>query len=190
MRHLVIYSHPYPKSFNHAILETYSQALRDAGHEVRIRDLYALNFDPVLKAHELAGFPEGKIPEDIRIEQEHVRWAEILTLICPIWFGGFTANLRGYLDRVFSLGFAYNENAKGLLTDKKAFLINTIGAPLKVYEEAGLIRAMNVITDEIIFPFCGVQVVGHQFFGSVTTCSDAERRKMLEAVQTIARDLK
>ena len=47
MKHLIIYSHPNPKSFNHAILETYEVALKEAGHEVRVRDLYADAFDPV-----------------------------------------------------------------------------------------------------------------------------------------------
>lgn len=190
MKHLVIYSHPYSKSFNHAIMETYVAALREAGHEARVRDLYALNFDPVLKANELAGFSQGKVPPDILTEQGHVRWADILTLICPIWWGGFTANLRGYLDRVFSLGFAYDETPKGLLTDKKVFLIHTIGAPLNIYENSGLVKAMNTITDDIIFQFCGLQVLGHKFFGFVTACSHAERQAMLEEVKKVANQIK
>lgn len=190
MKHLVIYSHPYSQSFNHAIMETYSRALKDAGHEVRVRDLYALNFDPVLKAEELAGFARGVIPKDIQTEQEHVRWSEIMTFICPIWWGGFTANLRGYLDRVFSLGFAYDEMPKGLLTGKKVFLINTIGAPEKVYADAGIFKSMNVITDDVLFKFCGLQVIGHKYFGSVSTCSDSQRQVMLEQVKELASQIR
>lgn len=189
MRHLVVFSHPNPKSFNQAILKTYAQALRSAGHQVRVRDLYKIKFDPVLKAGELAGFPKGCYPKDIQREQGHIRWAQVITLICPIWWGGFTGNLRGYLDRVFSLGFAYDETAKGLLTDKKVFAINTLGAPLKVYEDAGLIRAINMTMDEIAFKFAGLNILGHKYFGSVTSCSDAERKAMLGEVAQIAKTI-
>jgi NAD(P)H dehydrogenase (quinone) len=185
MRHLVIYSHPNPKSFNHAIKETYVQALRESGQEVRVRDLYALNFDPVLKGSELAGFKEARVPEDIRTEQEHVRWAQVITFICPVWWGGPTANLRGYLDRVFSLGFAYDEASKGLLGDKKVLTIHTLAAPLKVYEDTGLIAAMNKLYDEIVFKFASLQVVGHKYFGSVSTSGAEERQKMLLEVREL-----
>jgi NAD(P)H dehydrogenase (quinone) len=190
MKHLIIYSHPNPKSFNHAILETYTLALAAGGHEVRVRDLYKLNFDPVLKARELAGFVKGKYPKDIKIEQTHVRWSEIITLIGPIWWGGFPANLRGYMERVFCLGFAYDKTPRGLLADKKIFSINTIGAPAKVYEDAGLFKAMDKLSDEIVFSFCAFKIIGHKYFSSVTTCSPAERENMLAEVERIAREIR
>ncbi len=48
MKHLIIYAHPNPQSFNHAILETVKGELEEKGHEVRVRDLYELNFNPIL----------------------------------------------------------------------------------------------------------------------------------------------
>jgi NAD(P)H dehydrogenase (quinone) len=187
MRHLIVYSHPNPKSFNHAILETYTAELKKQGHEVRVRDLYELKFDPILKATELEGFVKGVFPKDIHDEQEHIRWAEALTLLCPIWWGGFTSQLRGYLDRVFSLGFAYDETPRGLLTDKKIFTINTIGAPESLYENEGFFKGMNKILDDIVFKFCGIQVVGHKYFSFVGGCTQEERRIMLEDVRELAR---
>jgi len=189
MNHLIVYSHPYDKSFNHAICETYQQRLEDNGHGVRVRDLYALKFDPVLKASEIEGFREGRYPEDIRIEQEHVAWADVLTFICPIWWAGLTANLRGYMDRVFAYGFAYKETDQGLvklLTGKKIFLINTIGAPSDIYEKNGYFGAMDKLLDEIAFDFCGLEVIGHKYFGLVTACSDEERQAMLFQVKDSA----
>lgn len=50
MKVLIIYGHPYPKSFNHAIKDTLVSSLEQRGHEIRVRDLYTLNFDPILKA--------------------------------------------------------------------------------------------------------------------------------------------
>lgn len=189
MKHLIVYSHPYEKSFNHAICETYAQRLRENGHEVRVRDLYAIGFDPVLKAEEIMAGREGRYPEEIRAEQEHVTWAEIITFICPIWWAGLTASLRGYMDRVFANGFAYKETPQGLvklLTGKKIQLINTIGAPYDVYEKNGYFGAMDKLLDEIAFDFCGLEVIGHKYFGLVTACSNEERQMMLVQVQQLA----
>ncbi len=192
MKFLIIYGHPYPQSFNHAIMQALEQQLKLNGQDVRIRDLYELNFDPVLKAGEMVGFKKSRYPEDIRVEQEHIRWADVFIFISPIWWGGLTSIMRGYCDRVFSLNFAYEETAsgpKGLLSDKKGYLINTIGAPFDVYDQLGLINSMKKTIGEIIFGFCDIKLLGHKFFGSVGICSQEERIDMLEDVKKIADEL-
>ena len=189
MKHLILYSHPHPGSFNRAILDVLVKHLEQNGQEIRIRDLYALNFDPVLTWADMQGFEQGIVPEDIKVEHDHIRWADILIMICPIWWGGFTANLRGYLDRVFSTGFAYKPTAKGvepLLTDKKVYTINTLAAPRQVYEDLGLYRSMNNILDHIVFQFCGLKVVGHKYFAFVDASTDDDRQVMLREVEEIA----
>lgn len=189
MNHLVVYSHPNPKSFNHAILKVYVRELKRKHHEVKIRDLYRMGFDPVLKNSDLRGFQKGQYPRDILREQQYIRWAHVVTFICPVWWGGLTANLRGYMDRVLSLGFAYrytDSGPQGLLNGKKIFLINTLGDSLENYEKQGYIPSMNRLLDQIAFKFCGIEVIGHKYFGSVVTCSGPDREAMLEEVQRIA----
>ena len=44
---LIIYAHPNPKSFNHAILENFVLGLTEGGHTYEVVDLYAMKFDPV-----------------------------------------------------------------------------------------------------------------------------------------------
>lgn len=192
MKHLIVYSHPNPQSFNHAILETFSEALKAQGHDVRIRDLYAMSFDPVLKGSELEGFKTKTYPDDIKAEQEHVRWAEVITFICPVWWGGLTSNLRGYMDRVFSLNFAYAytpSGVKALLAGKKILLINTMGDSAQTYEKEGFFDSMNQLLDKIAFQFCGLEVIGHKYFGSVVTCPPEERKAMLEEVRRLAEQI-
>ncbi|MCK4794598.1 MAG: NAD(P)H-dependent oxidoreductase, partial [Desulfobacteraceae bacterium] len=46
---LVVYSHPNPESFNHAILEAVLEGLSEAGHASDVIDLYKMGFDPCLK---------------------------------------------------------------------------------------------------------------------------------------------
>ena len=86
MRVLIVYAHPNSASFNHAMLESTHQGLLAAGHEVRIKDLYAENFDPVLRASDLASLQTGIVPEKIAHEQEALLWAEGLVFIYPLWW--------------------------------------------------------------------------------------------------------
>ena len=189
MKYLVIYGHPYDQSFNHAVKDTLIEQLKSQGQEVRVRDLYALNFDPVLKASELEGFKNRVYPQDIKAEQEHIAWADVLIFISPIWWGGLTAIMRGYCDRVFSLNFAYEETEqgpRGLLQGKGGYFINTIGAPLEVYEKMGVIRSMKQTIGEIILDFCAMTNRGHTFFGAIKMKNEQERQDMLAEVRSIA----
>ncbi|MCM8775297.1 MAG: NAD(P)H-dependent oxidoreductase [Candidatus Omnitrophica bacterium] len=189
MKHLIVYCHPNPKSFNHAVKETFVLALKQKGQDVRVRDLYDLNFDPVLKGSDFAAFQEGNVPEDIRREQEQIRWADVITFIFPIWWTGMPARMKGYIDRVFSHGFAYvmdEKGLRGLLGSKKMIIFNTCGTPEDVYIRSGMRKSIEQIFQEGIFGFCGMKVIGHKFFGAVPTVSNDERAKMLEEVKRIA----
>jgi NAD(P)H dehydrogenase (quinone) len=189
MKHLIIYSHPNPKSFNHAIAEAFIEGLEENNHEARMRDLYAFNFDPRLTIPDITACKKGQPPEDIGTEQEHIKWADIITFIGPLWWGGFPAITKGYMDRVLSDGFAYtgDENGpKGLLPDKKVFTIMTGDAPERVYEKSGLFKSMDHIFDDITCQFCALKVIGHKYFMSVNEVDDAQRKKMLQEVKKIA----
>jgi NAD(P)H dehydrogenase (quinone) len=68
----LFYAHPYNKSLNHGIKETVVEALKNNGHEFFLRDLYELDFQPVLKPEHIVGMRQGVIPEDVKIGQEFV----------------------------------------------------------------------------------------------------------------------
>lgn len=126
MNHLIVYAHPSAKSFNRAILEATVRGSKEKGHEVLVRDLYEMDFRPAASMSEIL----GGIGEDVAREQEYLRWAEVVTFIYPIWWTGLPAMMKGYVDRVFSYGFAYKyENGVqiGLLKGKRAIIINTQG---------------------------------------------------------------
>jgi NAD(P)H dehydrogenase (quinone) len=189
MKHLIVYSHPNPKSFNHAVYETYVEALKKKGHEVRVRDLYAIDFDPVLKGSDFEAMQKGQLPKDIIDEQQNIQWAEIVTFIFPIWWTGLPARVKGYIDRVFLHGFAYavDENGvKGLLSDKKVFVFNTTGTPQSIYDGNGMFNSMSQTIDMGIFKFCAMEVVGHKFFAGVPGATNEARAEMLAEVRRIA----
>jgi NAD(P)H dehydrogenase (quinone) len=100
LRHLVIAVHPNTKSFNHAVVEPYTTALVERGRRVECRDLYAEDFNPVMSTRDLAAIGRGKAAKAIRAEQAAIRRADVVTFVSPLWWSGFPAMLKGYLDRV------------------------------------------------------------------------------------------
>jgi len=189
---LIVYAHPNPRSFNAAILETCREEFARKGYETALRDLYALGFDPVLKASDLAGIQAGEIPADIRVEQEYVAAADLVTFIHPIWWTGMPAIFKGYIDRVLCYGFAYRFDAQGvipLLRGKKALIFNTQGTPGEVYERAGMFEALKKTSDVGIYRFCGFEIVDHVFFPAVPTVDDETRRGYLGKVREIIASL-
>jgi len=191
MKYLIVYAHPNPKSFNHAILETISEALKKSNKNFEVRDLYKIHFNPILSAEDFAAFQNGAIPDDIKTEQDHIRSADTLVFIFPIWWSSMPAILKGYIDRVFSLKFAYDitaDGAIGLLKGKKAFIVSTTGASKEDNEKMGAFKMMNMSMDMAIFQFSGLEVIEHKYFSSVQYVSDKDRKQMLEELRLIVRE--
>ncbi|MGG0414338.1 NAD(P)H-dependent oxidoreductase [Peribacillus simplex] len=186
MKHLVVYAHPNPESLNHSILGTTVNTLKKNGHEVVVRDLYALDFHPVLKPEDTAAMKAGKTPDDIKTEQEFIAEADVITFIYPIWWTGLPAILKGYVDRVFAFGFAYSAGPEGvikLLEGKKGFIINTHGTPNEVYDEIGMTAGLKVTSDIGIWGFTGIEPVDHLLFGSIGYLDEEAYKGMVKKVE-------
>lgn len=192
MYQLIVYAHPNPKSFCSAIKDVVSSIFKSLGYEVGLRDLYQIGFDPVLKATDFEAIQSGTIPSDIKTEQSYITKAEVVTFVYPIWWTGMPAIVKGYIDRVFCYGFAYsvdeNHNIEKLLGGKKVLIINTMGTPNELYEQSGMIRAMKMTSETGIFEFCGMEVIGHKFFGAVPYVDDGARKAMLQQLEIFVRD--
>ena len=191
MKYLIIYAHPNPGSFNHAILETISEELKNNNKDFTLRDLYNIHFNPILKAEDLVAIQNGVVPHDIKTEQDYIRSADTLIIIFPIWWSSMPAILKGYIDRVFSLKFAYDitpDGVIGLFKGKKAFLVSTTGASKEDYEKLGAFQMMNLLMDGAIFQFSGMEVIGHKYFSSVPTVSDKDRKQMLAELKLLVRE--
>lgn len=102
MRALVVYAHPVPESFGAALRDTVVEALKAGGHEVRLVDLYAIGFDPVMGADERRHYHDAGINEiPVQDQLAHIRWCEMLVFVYPTWWYGLPAILKGWLDRVW-----------------------------------------------------------------------------------------
>lgn len=101
MRALVVYCHPSPTSFNAAIRDLVLARLSASGAKVRVSDLYADGFQPVLTGAEWQGYLDcPKNTASVAPEVEAVRWCDTLIFVYPTWWYGLPAMLKGWLDRV------------------------------------------------------------------------------------------
>ncbi|MGE8381532.1 Glutathione-regulated potassium-efflux system ancillary protein KefF [compost metagenome] len=167
MKHLIIYAHPNQESLNGQFKQAIEKNLLQQKQDVIVRDLYILGFDPVLSLEDMTGQRKGIVNELIKNEQEYIKWADIVTFIYPIWWTGMPAIMKGYIDRVFSYGFAYRYDQgiqKGLLTGKQAIILNTHGKSNEEYSTIGMDKALLLTSDKGIYTYCGFQVTEHFFF--------------------------
>jgi putative NADPH-quinone reductase len=188
MRVSAILGHPRPGSFNHAVAEAAVRALRDNGHDVRFHDLYAEGFDPILPPGEIPrnGFPDASVEEHCAELAE----AEGIVIVHPNWWGQPPAVLKGWVDRVFRPGVAY-EFAEGvgaegilvgLLKARQALVFNTSNTPAelerKIYGDP-----LETLWKNCVFGACGVAGFLRKNYGMVVGSAREQRTRWLEDVR-------
>ncbi len=190
MKITVIIAHPNTdKSFNHAIALTAAETLKEIGHDVTILDLYKENFDPVLTLNE-EKLDVSELPEQIRNMMRTVQESDGLIFVHPNWWGTPPAILKGFLDRVFRVGFAYKFSPDGVLAlfkDKTAQIFTTSNTPrdveISVYGDP-----LENFWKTVVFGLCGCRSFERRNFESIIMSSPEDRQKWLaEVAETIKR---
>lgn len=136
-------------------------------------------------------------PRDVALQQEKVKAADALAFIAPTYFVGFPAILKGWIERVFSLGFAFalkpeawRGDVRGrmpLLRHKKALILSTTIFDERSYQ-AELGAAMKVLIDDFALRYPGIENVEHVYFYAVHGADDETRRKYLERAYGLGKD--
>lgn len=134
MRILLVYAHPVEGSFASVLRDTAVAALRDAGHEVDLCDLYAEGFEAALSCGERLAY--HTVPANqagVAHHVERLRQAEGIVLVFPSWWYGMPAILKGWFDRVWLPGVAFEfgpQAIRPLLSNLRLFgVVTTTGAP-------------------------------------------------------------
>ena len=163
--------------------------LEEKGMEVEKRDLYMMNFDPVLSANDFyyAKDGEGEPIEAIKKEQDLVTKADHIIFIYPNWHDSEIAIVKGYKEKVFAKKFAYQDGAnglEGLLTGKTMFTImncgylgggrgfNGDGVGIEDEKWDAYMNAYKVFDDDTA-AFWGVENVG-RFMNDRTPANESE----------------
>ncbi len=117
-RIVVLLGHPDRDSFSGFLAETYAKAAEEAGHSVRRLFLGEMQFDPVLW-HGYKVIQE--LEPDLQEAQATIRWADHLVVVYPNWWHTMPAILKGFFDRAWLPGFAFNfEKPSGRLIQRLA----------------------------------------------------------------------
>lgn len=181
MRVLIVHAHHEPTSFNGAMTREAVTALTDAGHEVIVSDLHAMNFDPVSDRRNFTTVADGIVLKqqaeeshasanngyapELQAEMDKVAWCDVMIFQFPIWWLGLPAILKGWVDRVFAVGRAYGGGRwfdGGVFAGKRAMCSVTVGGPAPVYSEIGVYAPISDVLFPIhrgIFAFCGFTVI-------------------------------
>jgi len=186
-RILVILGHPSGNSFCAALAERYTLSAVRAGHEVRQLFLGTLDFDPVLRE----GYQQVQpLEADLRNAQADILWAEQLTLVYPIWWGGVPALLKGFFDRVFLPGFAFKYRQGKAFPDKllcgrTAHLLVTMDTPPWYYRWIYRMPGLHQVRKTTL-EFCGIKPTRTLTFGPILGASADRHAAWLRQAEAIA----
>lgn len=200
MNALIVYAQPREDSFTKSLVSRVTDELKNKGYDVTIRDLYGMNFNPILESQDMIHVVDGtftrdnpQFPDDVLIEQEHMINSDLLIYVFPIWWNGMPAIMKGYVDRVFQHGFAYsfeNDEPKKRFAGKRALFLTPTGQPQNDDgTDTPLNTAIKTVTSEWMFGSNGVEVIEHRFFGRVPYLNREELNQYLDDTASLIQSL-
>ena len=181
---LIINGHPNKESFNFGIANAYKTGAKKSGAEVKEIIIADLKFNPNLQF----GYRKRTELEPDLIESwEKIKWADHLVWIHPVWWGGLPAITKGFIDRLFlpGMAFQYKENSvwwNKLLKGKTAHIITTLDQPSWYYRFVYGQPSVNQLKKTTL-EFCGVKPVKVSYIGVIKTANEELRGKWLTKVE-------
>lgn len=188
MNILIVHAHPEPRSFNGAMTRVAVETLTEAGHNVTVSDLYAMQWNPVssranftttadpdylkLQTEEMLATEQDGFAVDIATELRKLEAADLMIWQFPLWWFGLPAILKGWVDRVFAMGRTYGGGHiydTGRFRGRRALLSFTTGGPEPAYQKGGYNGDIDAILRPIqrgMLQFLGFSVLaGQPVFG-------------------------
>ncbi|MEC2285992.1 NAD(P)H-dependent oxidoreductase [Bacillus velezensis] len=181
MKTVIVYANPDENSFNAALVKYVAMALKDSCQSYTVIDLYADQFDPVLKYGGEKKRSDMNRDAETKKYRKLMKEADHLIFIYPLWWGGVPAIMKGFFDRVLVAGEAYtyeNGRVKGLLRAETAQVFYTADSPgwyLKWFRK----NSDWITLKKSILQFCGIQKAERNLFSVVRTSTPELREKWL-----------
>lgn len=111
-RILLVVSHPIPDSHTWRVTEMIRELLSSSGANVEIADLHGEGFEPAITEADLLHYAdEGPVPPEISREHERLERQDAVVMISPMYWWSVSAMLKGWIDRVFTNGWAFGHGA-------------------------------------------------------------------------------
>jgi NAD(P)H dehydrogenase (quinone) len=185
--HATILAHPNARSFNAQVAHAYADAVKQWDQSATVRDLYAINFDPVLRQAERPGPNLFSAAPDVRAELDIIAGVDVLVLVYPIWFGTPPAVVKGYIDRV--LGYAVSPRSvqdrrgNGLLRDARLLSFTSSAASGPWLAEQGQDQSIRTLVDRYLAHGFGMKPPEHVHFDNLV--EDTSERVIEEHLNTV-----
>ena len=188
MKTIIVYAHPWEGSFNHAVLDALKKGLE--GQDFEVIDLYEDGFNPGYSAKELAIFGKGEYLDPLVGKYQRILdTADRIFFVFPTWWNTMPAILKGFFDKVFLKGWAYNDpigpgnGLLGHIKDARIFVtMNTPGWLYKLIMKPVYTRYMG----QWILRLCGVRKVKVYPLCSIYGISTEKRKEYLDKVERLA----
>jgi len=187
----IINGHPNQDSFNFGIAEAYKTGAVETGAEVKEIVIRELKFNPNLQF----GYQKRmELEPDLVKAWETIQWADHLVWVHPVWWGGFPALMKGFIDRLFlpGLAYKYRENSvwwDKLLKGKTAHIITTLDQPGWYYRLFFGRPSVNQLKKSIL-EYCGVKPVKLTYIGIIRNSKDEQRVQWLRKVKELGKKQK
>lgn len=172
MHVLIVLDHPNPDSLSHALAARFIEGATEAGHTTELADLHKEGFNPVWRMEDFAQMDGKPMPGDVLAEQARIERADALALVFPLWWWGMPSMMKGWIDRVFSWGWAYDQvddpsPEASLLRPRPCTLLVPAGASPQNMEDHGYDRLVQAAWINGTLGYCGmVNPVLHIMHGS------------------------
>lgn len=204
MNVLLVYAHNEPSSFTAALHNLASQSLLSAGHQVVTSDLYGMGFNAVADKYDFstlsgehynymfeqqfAAKKDWAYSPDIVEELQKIQEADVILFHFPLWWNGVPAILKGWFDRVLTMGTAWDGEhlfSTGKYRGKVAGVAVAVGEPESYYLPDGIQKAT---VQQMLYPilhgtlaFCGFNVLEPFIATGLTSANEFAIAEQLRA---------
>ncbi len=182
MHVLTVVDHPDPGSFCSAVASRFMAGARAAGHSAERADLHAEGFDPRWTKADIAADGPAGPPADVAAEQERIGRADAICLVFPLFWWGMPSMMKGWIDRVWSWGWAYDQLDDpdvSLQRCRSGILLVPAGARSDEIADQGYLAALETAWMTGTFGYFGFAPRQLELLCG-STGSDARRRALLE----------
>ena len=182
MHVLTVLDHPDPKSFSAAVAKRFNAGAEKAGHTTELADLNAEGFDPRWSMADIEADRTGQTPADVLNEQARIARADAIGFVFPLFWWGMPATMKGWVDRVWSWGWAYDQldnPEQSLLRPRTGVLLIPAGARSDEMAEKGYTNAIETAWIKGTFGYFGF-TQRELILLNGSTGSDARRAALLD----------
>lgn len=187
---LLINGHPNQQSFCYALTEAYRTGASRHAIQLSQLNIAQLEFNPNLQY----GYSQRmELEPDLLDAIEKIKKADHLVWVYPMWWYGYPAQMKGFIDRAFLPNIAYRSR-KGklpekLLKGKTAHIIMTSDTP-RWYDYLFLKSpAINQLKKGTL-EFCGIHPVKVTYISGVTHSTSEFRENWLKKITALGEQLK